>query len=307
MGLYDFTYELPKNFDSRIKQFFCQYNKSDLFDAFQQCKYEYEEQGFAYYAGLKGDNWDKKAIDFYIEGAVRNISLLRSNCNLVKDVIGKALKPNESGYLILNIFYLVSDEATKIIPSSNEDRLNADIESATMVLKDLIWIGERVCSNSSYNASSKENSINDYFRDMFLSKGYDETKDQTRHGISSSGKDAGEVDILLTKDGNEIAIFEGLKLSSVNRAYIDEHIEKALDNYNALGTATFIVAYVSTSNFQEFWKKYVEHIKCHSYGMEIKKNIKVLAHPNAATRVATAIFSRDEFDFPVYFISFKID
>lgn len=96
-------------------------------------------------------------------------------------------------------------------------------------------------------------------------------------------------------------------LMYVDMTYIDEHIKKALGNYNALGTATFIVAYVSTVTLQTFWDKFVEHIKYHSYNMEIKQPIKELVHPNAVTRVATGIFSRDGFDFPVYFIVFKID
>ena len=306
MGEYDFTYELPKNFESRIKQFFQQFNKMNVYDIFRQCKYEYEDQGLAYYAGLRGDNWNKKAVDFYIEGAKENIDLLEKNEAILEQIIGKALKPSESGYLVRKIFYLTSDDIIDSMPSSNEERLNADIQSATAVLNDLIWIGERVCSNAAYNAKSSENSINDYFRDMLLSKGYAETKDQTRHGISASGKDAGEVDILLSKNGKEIAIFEGLRLNGVNTDYIDEHIEKSLDNYNALGTATFIVAYVSVANFQNFWEKYCEHLKCHVYGVEIKRPIVPTTYPNAVTRMASAVFSRDGFDFPAYFIAFKI-
>lgn len=177
-----------------------------------------------------------------------------------------------------------------VMTISNEERLNADIETANKVLKDLIWIGERACSNVSYNYSCTENTINDHFRDMFLSRGYDETKKQTRHGMSSSGKDAGEVDILLTQQGTEMAIFEGLKLSSVDTSYIDTHIKKTIDNYNALGTATFVVAYVKSADYSDFWKRYVEHIQSHDYDVIVKRPIEILAHPNAVTRVASAIF-----------------
>ena len=305
MGAYDFSYQLPSNFNTRIDQFLTQYNKQIVADALRKCQYEYEDQGLAYYAGLRGDNWDKHAVDFNIEGSEKDIQLLQKHDDLLKDVIGRALKPNESGLLVRNIFYLVSDEVEAVMPISNEERLNADIETANKVLKDLIWIGERACSNVSYNYSCTENTINDYFRDMFLSRGYDETKDQTRHGISSSGKDAGEVDILLTQQGTEMAIFEGLKLSSVDSSYIDTHIKKAIDNYNALGTATFVVAYVKSADYSDFWKRYVEHIESHDYDVIVKRPIEILAHPNAVTRVASAIFSRDEFDFPVYFVTFK--
>lgn len=142
---------------------------------------------------------------------------------------------------------------------------------------------------------------------MFLSRGYDEAKDQTRHGISLSEKDAGEVDILLTQQGVEIALFEGMKLSNVDSSYIDKHIKKAIDNYNALGTATFVVAYVKSADYSKFWEKYVAYIQNYNYEVIVKKPIEVLVHPNAVTRIAFAVFSRDDFDFPVYFITFKIE
>ena len=151
-----------------------------------------------------------------------------------------------------NITYLFIDE-DDVLPSSDEKRLNADIKAAESVLADLLRVGERLCSNATYNGNSSENSINDFFRDTLSLMGYNEVKDQTRHGVSSSGQDAGEVDILITKEGKEIAIFEGLKLSSVNTSYIDNHITKAIINYNALGTATFVVAYVNIANYESFW------------------------------------------------------
>ena len=40
--------------------------------------------------------------------------------------------------------------------------------------------------------------------------------------------------------------------------------------------------------------------------MSLKNPIQELSHPNASTRVATMILSKDGYDFPVYFIAFKI-
>ncbi len=307
MGTLDFTYEIPDNFKKRVIQYLQQMSNDNVVNAFIRCEYEYEKVDFAFYAGLKGDNWDKYALDFSFEGAKDDISVLEANDRLLKDVIDKALKPSESGFLIRNIFYLDDDlfDVSKV-PSSNEERLNADIETAKSVLNDFIQIGERICLNHSFNSSSFENTINDAFRDMLSIKGYNEVKDQSRHGISSSGKDAGEVDILLTKDGREIAIFEGLNLSSVNTSYIDEHIDKAIINYNALGTATFIVAYVSSANFEDFWERYCNHIKDYKFPLQVKKAFNILPHPNAAIRCATLILSRDDYDFPVYFMALKL-
>lgn len=190
--------------------------------------------------------------------------------------------------------------------SSNEERLEADLSTANSVLQDLLWIGGRVCTNVAYNKSTEEDNINDYFRDMLCSRGYNETKDQSRHGFSTSGKRSGEVDILITKDGKEIAIFEGLKLNSVCEKTINEHIDKAINNYNALGTATFIVAYVTASNYVNFWKKYYNYISTYPYNIVVKTEMTELISTNASTKVARIILAKDGFDFPVYFICFKI-
>lgn len=309
MGDYDFTYEIPDNFDRRVAQFLQQVGKVNVAQAFQRCSYEWEEIDFAYYAGFKtGDNWNKKAVDFTIEGTKEDIALLNHENARLKDAIGKALKPTESGFLVRNIYYFDNDISPETVkkPSSNEERLYADIATAQKVLDDLIMVGERICLNASINAETKENVINDLVRDMLLMRGYDEVKDQTRHGISTSRKDAGEVDILLTKEGKEIAIFEGLNLGYVKTAYIDEHINKAITNYNALGTATFIVAYVSSPDFEAFWKRYANHIQSYEFPLQVKKGFQILPHPNASTRVATMILSRDDYDFPVYFMALKI-
>lgn len=308
MGANDFTYSLPENFNRRVIQFLQQFGKANVAQAFERCKYEYEDLGLAYYAGLRGDNWDKKALDFTFEGTATDIALLQASDSSMQNAIGKALKPSETGFLIRKIYYFETDDAQEstMIPRSNEERLNADMVSAQSVLDDLIQVGERVCLNVSFNASSSENSINDYFRDMLTVKGYDEVKDQTRHGISPNGKDAAEVDILLTKAGREIAIFEGLKLDSVSTSYVDAHIDKAITNYNALGTATFVVAYVNSANFESFWERYSAHVQQYNFPLQIKKGFSVLPYPNAVTRVATLILTRDGFDFPVYFIALKI-
>lgn len=309
MGEYDFSYKIPNNFNKRVVQFLQQLGKANVAQAFLKCECENEVLNYAYYYGFKtGDNWNKKAIDFTFEGAKEDISVLRAEESKLREAISRAIKPAESGFLVNDIFYFdaeVFSETTKI-PLSNEERLNADIATAQKVLDDLIMAGERICLKASINAETKENDINDSFRDMLFMKGYDEVKDQTRHGISTNGKDAGEVDILLTKEGKEIAIFEGLNLTYVKTAYIDEHIDKAIINYNALGTATFIVAYVSSPDFEAFWGRYTEHIQNYEFPLQVKKEFQILPHPNASTRVATMILSRDGFDFPVYFIALKI-
>lgn len=305
MEEFNFSYELPSNFDRRVCQFLQQTKELDVAEAFKKCKYEYDDIGFAYYAGLHGNNWNKKAIDITFEGSAEYINCLINKKLIFKDALEKALKSSESGFLVRNLYFFPNDDLDDM-SETNEDRLNADIETAKVVLNDLFQIGERVCLNYSFNKNSTENSINDYIRDMLSVKGYKEVKDQTRHGISVNGKDAAEVDILLTKDGKEIAIYEGLKLNSVNQSSITTHIDKAIVNYNALGTATFIVSYVNTTDFESFWKRYSSYIENYQFPLKVKRRYEEMTYPNASTRAATLILSRDGYDFPVYFIILKI-
>lgn len=306
MGQYDFSYELPSDFTNRVIQLLQQTSSnSRLADAFQHCKFEYEDLGLAYYAGLKGDNWDKRALDFTFEGRSADIEILRNSRVVLKDALTKGIRPTTSGFLIRNLLFLVDD--TSSFPSSDEDRLNADLTAANAVLNDLAKVSERLSTNATYKKETPENSINDYIRDMLLLMGYNEVKDQTRHGISLSGKDAGEVDILISKGGKEIAIFEGLKLNSVDSAYIDNHILKAIVNYNALGTATFIVAYVSSNNYESFWNRYTDYLKEYRFPLQIKRALRTKASPNAALRIASMILSRDGYDFPVFFMAININ
>lgn len=307
MGQYDFTYVIPDNFRTRLKQYLQSSNRKELFDAFQQCKFEYEDVGFAYYKGLKGDNWNKNALVITIEGSEDNIKLLESNQKIFKEKIELSLKPSESGFLVKEIHFLISDNIESVLPHSKEEKLNQILAEANSVLQDLIIIGKELISNNvKFNEKSGEDEINDIIRSMLkLTKKY-EINDQTRHGISYNGKNAGEVDILIsTKEGKEIGLFEGLKLNCVDTANIDKHIDKTINNYNALGTATFIVTYVSATDFDAFWKKYLEYISNYSYDMEVKRAMEQIIAPNASTKIAQTILSKDDHDFPVYFICFN--
>lgn len=306
MGQYDFTYEFPTDFEKRVLQILQQKPFGiQMAIAFKKCSYEYEDLGLAYYAGVTGDTWNKNALDFTIEGPYDSISVLKNHEMELEDAISKALRSSISGLVTRKILFLF-DDVDVLFPESNDDRLNADISAANDILADLIKIGEKVCTNATYSKESSENSINDYFRDTLSLMRYDEVKDQTRHGISLNGLDAGEIDILITKDGKEVAIFEGLKLDSVNTTYIDDHISKAIINYNSLGTATFVVAYVTSANFEKFWERYIAYLQSVRFPLHTKQVLAEKPYVSAAVRVAWMILSRDGFDFPVYFVAFNI-
>ena len=75
----DFSYKLPENFKKRVFQYLQQLSNENVARAFNNCSFEYEDMGLAYYAGLRGDNWNKKAVDFVFEGVSKDITTLKNN------------------------------------------------------------------------------------------------------------------------------------------------------------------------------------------------------------------------------------
>lgn len=118
-----------------------------------------------------------------------------------------------------------------------------------------------------------ENSLNDVLRDL-LRMNYI-VEDQSRQGISQSGKEAGEVDFLVSYDKEPVAIMEALKLSTLNRAYIESHIDKLLVNYNPLGCPNAcLILYVACKDFFGFWEQFVEYIANYTFPFSIEKEFK---------------------------------
>lgn len=306
MGDTNFTYAIPNDFSSRASQIIDQLSFSKgLGEAFASCSYDYNELGYSYYVGIRGDNWNKKAIDLTLTGNKQSIDLLRSDESTIKTAIEWALQPNSSGLQIHHVFYLIGDcKQTHL--STNDERYKAALSMAKEFLNDLIVVGEKLCANSAYTQNSTEDSITDYLRDMLSIKGYEGVKDQSRHGLSATAKSAGEVDLLVTKSNNEIALVECLKLGCVNSTYIYEHIYKAVHGYNPLGTPVVIVAYVSTSDFTAFWTKYLDYLGSCNLEYPVAVELRDHGAPNAASRLCSLTLSKDGFKLPVFFLALKL-
>lgn len=174
-------------------------------------------------------------------------------------------------------------EALDGVPVSilDEDTVSRNVMKALLnVQKDKLYEGE------------KENSINDGIRNQ-LSIVY-EVKDQTRQGDSESGKDAGEVDIMLCDNGNPAVIMEGLKLDSFKQDYLDTHINKALANYDPNGCPlVYILIYATVKGFGEFWGKVMNHMDGYSFPYETVEGIRDIATAYADSRHAKAVLKRN--------------
>lgn len=137
-----------------------------------------------------------------------------------------------------------------------------------------------------------ENSINDGIRNQ-LSMIYD-VKDQTRCGDSTSGIDSGEIDIMLCNDGNPVVIIEGLRLDYINNDYLDEHINKALINYDPVGCPlVYILIYARVNRFDRFWYKVMSHMSNYRFPYEIAVPICEITTPYSESRHAKMVLNRN--------------
>lgn len=134
MGQYDFDYAVPENFNIAFSQFLQQNGADELGKHIRNCNVDINDVGLAYYAGLRGDNWDKHAVDITIIGHEENISHIKKSELLLKDKMQKFLMPSKSGLLIRNVDFMIgSDDFEIALPDNIEesfDTLTSDIHDA---------------------------------------------------------------------------------------------------------------------------------------------------------------------------------
>ena len=115
----NYSYEMPSNFLVRTIQYLRQKN-TKLADSFNNCSFDYEDKGLAYYAGIKGDTWGKRAIILTIEGNKRDVELLKKSATIVSSAISNALQANTTGFLLKEILFLESDDSVSHTEINNE-------------------------------------------------------------------------------------------------------------------------------------------------------------------------------------------
>ncbi len=135
----------------------------------------------------------------------------------------------------------------------------------------IVECGAKIQGNSLQISKGKENDRNTYFRDMLsVSKKYI-VDDQTLNGRSANQKAAGELDLLI-KDVRQqpLAVIEALTLSSVDKNYISEHIDK-LFLYDTWGLINnYILVYVENRNFAGFRERYQNYISQYQYQQPVE-------------------------------------
>lgn len=136
---------------------------------------------------------------------------------------------------------------------------------------DIAWSLERIVRL--HRRGDTEDDTNDLLREYLLAKDY-EVKDQTREGKSSSGKSAGEIDILIEDNKTLFSILEAMRLDTMSKQYIFTHYKKLLSNYNPLNLKRlFLITYYEGKKFDDWWAGYIEYISSIDYNSIIEEHV----------------------------------
>ena len=191
----------------------------------------------------------------------------------VKEAVDKALQllsemPQiEQGIVRLeegNIFAIKVYAVTKSIYLKN---VQGSDSSTDRFIKNLIIACSKLQQRKIWSDKIEDvrnDQIVDLLSSLLLPSGY-VVNDQSRRGVSSTGKASGEVDMLVENEGLPFAIIEALNLNSVDKTKLGKHLDK-IYSYDTTGTAINVcLSYVNVGDFGNFWNKYCTYAKEHTY------------------------------------------
>ena len=162
--------------------------------------------------------------------------------------------------------YLPLKAFTKKETRTEEDHFSEKI------FDDLLAACLKLQRNVTFSHTS-EDQRNDFIRDILETSGYSsgyEVRDQTRQGKSATGKNSGEVDLLVYRKGRPISVIEALNLTSLDSAYLSKHIDKIFTYDTAGNRINYILSYVTITDFSGFWDKYINFVTNYKYPFPLK-------------------------------------
>ena len=134
MNDYNFSYEFPENYKAIVVSMLKGNGGSDIADAVLKCTFESRDLGLAYYIGMRGDNWNKRGMDITIAGPQSTLDYLKSQEKRLSQIMEVALRPEDTGFLLHEIFYFPNEAYEKIdLPEESEESfevLSRDISDA---------------------------------------------------------------------------------------------------------------------------------------------------------------------------------
>lgn len=180
-----------------------------------------------------------------------------------------------------------------------EEDENIDIEK--MLYDDIIFCCETVQADISLK-NALENTINDNIRNLLKARKMYCVSDQTRRGASGTGKEAGNVDILIEMGQYPVTLIEALKLDSIKEKYISDHIDK-IYKYDTMGhNFNFLISYVASKNFKRFFERYTKFVCKLRYPYELKSYEINEVKQYSEIRTIEMILDRQGIDTKLYHI-----
>lgn len=210
----------------------------------------------------------------HVDRIVRNMGIKAPECRLIYKLDGKR---DEFDYEDVKLGWELGD--TTITSRAHrkkvliKDVLNQSAPEGMEDEQKLLHAIRRSCLNIQGDMryrGSEEDDRNTRIRDDLRYIGY-VVHDQTRYGITESGKRAGELDLEIRRENNEPwTIIEGLRIKDGSKTGWNKHLQKLIDRYNAHGLRSlFLVAFADCDkdSFNRIWEGYRDdHIRTHDAG-----------------------------------------
>ena len=265
-----------------------------------------KKRGKTYYDGDDEDYEINELLgDTFGEAQVRRIDntvLTKKEGNVNKDI--------PEGDLIEHILQKMGECLT---PPDKERLFNLfsntrdDILTCDKLCVQLISACAQIQSNPKY-WNEKEDPRSTQVRTILRNRGVF-VSDQTLYGHAKDSDNPGEVDLMIMKDATDpLTIIEAMNIDSVNKKYIQDHLNKLLDDYNPSGLPElFLVAYVqkAKTRFQSFWNNYLGFIDGTDAGDFCFKSIDECETDNHYIKHAVAEYSCDGAIFTVHHICMR--
>ena len=130
----NYTYAIPANLKQKLLSALRANGMAELANLLNPVVMEYRDLGFAYYAGVKGDNWDKHAIDCTITVCEKDVDRVKRAEKAIATWIERML-PGESGLVVRNIIVIPQlGEENITLPTVKGDTWEVLSEDITQAL-----------------------------------------------------------------------------------------------------------------------------------------------------------------------------
>lgn len=155
-----------------------------------------------------------------------------------------------------------------------EDSRKRSVDLGAEIVSACAKIADNTASYAGFDEDALNREIRNYLDSAISRFGY-AISDQSQQGLGKGDKGPGELDIRISKDGIPMAIYEGLVHR--DKAWLIEHISKAIDRYNQSGCKTvYIVEFSRNKGFGGFWDSATEILEEHEGVDVVEENTGLL-------------------------------